>query len=102
MFLEKLWVRLRGELIAFRDDMRSDEDLREKAEALLDRLEKRLSGVAGEGDDRSEATPRVQQPDIQSLHEIQNEWEELQTRRERKHDRSEVAEPSPPNPRRLG
>ncbi|MEW6136982.1 MAG: hypothetical protein AB1733_02035 [Thermodesulfobacteriota bacterium] len=102
MFLEKLWVRLRGELIAFRDDMRSEKDLREKAEALLERVEKRLSGVSREGDERSEARSEVQEPDIQSLHQIQGEWEELRSRRERKHDHSEEAEPPPPNPRRLG
>jgi len=39
MLLDKLWLRIKGEFLLLKEDMASGDDLREKAETFLDKLE---------------------------------------------------------------
>jgi hypothetical protein len=106
MLLDKLWVRIRGGLLALKDDFSLDEDIRGKAEALLEKLDLR------EGVEKRESHPesttdvsemRETQPGRKAtLEEIRQEWEELLRRKEQEKARTTEPPKGPPNPRRLG
>ena len=107
MFLEKLWLRLRGELLAFKEDFGDDTDLREKAERLLEKLETRLRTTEAEGSrwqkQRGASEDELgEPPGPESLRAIEKEWQDLQKQRRQQQPKPETAEPSEPNPRKLG
>jgi len=107
MFLEKLWLRLRGELLAFKEDFGDDKDLREKAERLLEKLETRLRATEAEGPQRQKQRGASEDelgeaPDPRSLRAIEEEWQDLQNQRRQQQPKPEATEPSEPNPRKLG
>jgi hypothetical protein len=104
MFLEKLWLRLRGELLAFREDLGDDKDLREKAETLLKKLEKSLRSEGAQGPQRQGQEGGCEKEASEasgpgSLSGIEREWHEL---RRQQQPKSEASEPPAPNPRKLG
>jgi len=111
MFLDKLWMRIRGELLNLREDISAGDDLRDKAGILLDKLERRL--------DSSETVGRSDYPESlrtghreeyrnageireNSLGEIEQEWQELMRQKEKKKSATDEPEESAPNPRILG
>ena len=49
MLLDKLWVRIKGEFLSLKEDVSAGEDLKEKAELLLRKLEERM-GFSGAAD----------------------------------------------------
>jgi len=105
MFLEKLWLRLRGELLTFKEDLDAETDLRDKAATLLERLEKRLRGSEGPDSQRQrteKADAGNQLPELTSLRDIEKEWEELRRARQEKHEEPEPREDPKTNPRKLG
>jgi hypothetical protein len=111
MFLDKLWLRIRGELLTLREDLSAGDDLRDKARTLLDRLEAALGDAGGQTEQKShervaqrsrESEAEIRPSDMQSLREIEVEWEKLRQRKDNG-PRPEADEgPAPPNPRRLG
>ncbi|MEJ2715673.1 MAG: hypothetical protein P8182_00800 [Deltaproteobacteria bacterium] len=123
MFLDKLWLRIRGELIVLKEDLTGEGALRERAEDFLEKLERRLSAddstaevrsdpltrldamkrkideARSEGRDLEQANSSTDRP---SLDELERAWEELKKLREEKRRVSPEQEEPPPNPRRLG
>lgn len=126
MFLDKLWVRIKGELLVLREDLTRKDDQREKAEKLPDKLEwllgrirlrpdstldleSRLKGVEESIEqatgtalkttgDRGE-TRETPQRSPAELERILDEAARLPDgKREEPHD----TEAPPPNPRNLG
>jgi len=111
MFLDKLWVRLRGEVIALKEEVSSSTDLRDKAESLLRKLEERLGAPQPERDASSEVEPEgrrvveraeARAADSRALSDLKKELEELKKLRQPKEGEQHEAEPIKPNPRRLG
>lgn len=111
MFLDKLWLRIRGELLTLKEDFTSSEDLRDKAADLLNRLEHRVSGkdlgpeTDARGEASREASRRSQEStdvEAQSLEDLKREWEDLKNRTTGSAQEAEESEPPPPNPRQLG
>jgi hypothetical protein len=109
MFLDKLWVRIKGELLSLREDATAGDDLRAKAAELLDRLQD-VDPRAGrvepsvEGMVRADqtGTPQPEQPRNRSLAELESAWQKLMRQRDEQKARS-MEPPTPtPNPRRLG
>jgi hypothetical protein len=107
MFFDKLFVRIKGELLSLKEDLSAEEDLRGRAEILLRRLE----GKPGSGEEnaaegqsagltaaelRKKQTSRTDVPA-----ELRKEWEDLMRRKEEKTATSDGDVP-PPNPRELG
>jgi len=90
MFLDKLWVRIKGELLTLRDDLSSSSDLRDKAAVLLARLEHAL------------ASQEAEEREHPSLEQIRRESEEVLRLREERPERSKNPESPAPNPRKLG
>jgi hypothetical protein len=123
MFLDKLWLRIRGELLVLKEDLTGEGTLRERAEDFLEKLERRLSAddstaevrsdpltrldamkrkideARSEGRDLERATASTDRP---SLDELERAWEELKKLREEKRRVSPEQGEPPPNPRRLG
>lgn len=107
MFLDKLWMRIKGELLNWQDDMSAGDDLRDKAAILLDKLERKLgsSEIAVPSDyQESLRTAQRNGEAIQetSLAEIEQEWQELMRQKEEKKTATDEPEELPPNPRTLG
>jgi hypothetical protein len=109
MFLEKLWLRIKGELILIREDLGAGRDIREKAELLLQKLENRLGFLTGaekaQADrlDTSQGGSSEKETQAeQSFREIEQEWQDLVKLREKEQRKSEGDKATPPNPRTLG
>lgn len=106
MLLDKLWVRIRGSLLVLKDDLSLGEDIRRKAEGLLEKLD--LREETDELESRSDAKSEVQQlgqaqgSRKQTLEEIRQEWEGLLRRKEQDEGQSSEELQPPPNPRKLG
>lgn len=108
MFFDKLLVRIRGELIALREDLAAEEGLRGQAELLLRRLEDKLGvaeekGLSERSDDPS--AEQVRQRDLSGAHvpaDLRQEWEDLMKRRVEKNVDRDEDPPPPVNPRELG
>lgn len=118
MFFDKLWVRIKGDLLIMKDDLAAGENLRERATILLGRLEDLLRNKESEGEDGAQEESHAEessQGEMEStgtlaargrsdtaLQNIRHEWEELVTLREGRQENSRDAQVPPPNPRRLG
>lgn len=111
MFLDKLWLRIKGELIILKEDLSAGADLRDKAAILLDKLEERLVASDLETQPTEGKTPtdryaqkasESESADSGSLDDIQREWQELLKQKGESKDREDEEEPPPPNPRTLG
>jgi hypothetical protein len=91
MFVDKLWVRIKGELLALKEDLSVTEDLRTKAGRLLDRIQERVSGgypdptITDQADRASphtrsdEAPPRARS----DLAGVEQEWQGIAKDRDR-------------------
>jgi hypothetical protein len=123
MFLEKLWLRIRGELLLLKEDLTGEGALRERAEDFLEKLERRVSGEDVQEEPRSDPLTRLdavkrkiekarlqvpghgsttEKTDRPSVNELERAWEELKKLRDEKRRVSpEESEPRP-NPRKLG
>jgi hypothetical protein len=111
MFLDKLWLRIRGELLTLKEDFSSGDDLRERAANLLEKLEHRISGedidyrATGSGVDSGHSqrgAHTVGRSDPPSLEDLEKEWDDLKKQRDASSADSEESGPPPPNPRELG
>jgi hypothetical protein len=108
MFFDKLWVRIKGELLTFRDDFAGAQEIKEMGERLLQKLEGRLRGLAkgNQGSHPGEAqSGEYSEKEAQassSLQDIEQEWDELLKLREERKQDSEKSEATPTNPRTLG
>jgi len=111
MFLDKLWLRIKGELIILREDLSAGADIREKAAILLDKLEQRLN-LPDLGSPRSDEEQRASRSVEQasesegksssSLDDIQREWQELAKQKDEPKISDDEDQHPPPNPRTLG
>lgn len=120
MLLDKLWVRIKGEFLALKEDLSGEGDVRQRAEQFLEKLELRLGEVCrDEGPTRdiearlaavskklaeggSHGASAVTRDDAPTLEELHEAWEELQRLRSQRSQDVSAEQPPPPNPRRLG
>jgi len=106
MLLDKLWVRIRGSLLTLKDDFSLGDDIRDKAQGLLKRLDlhEEARETAPDPESPSQARPgeQTERRRTQTLEEIKQEWEELLRSKESGRSQSPDTSPQPPNPRRLG
>ena len=114
MMIDKLWLRIKGELLTLKDDVSEGENLRARAERLLQKLDEHLGGTsaperAAEGDEESdikrsvaESSPIQERPTARSIQEIEEEWRKLVRLHNETKGTSSSADPPPPNPRKLG
>ena len=120
MLLDKLWVRIRGEFLALKEDLSGEGDVRQQAEQFLDKLERRLgeacrdevpsrdiearlaavSKKLEEGSTRE--SPVATCDDAPTLEELHEAWEELRRLRNQRSEDASAEQAPPPNPRRLG
>lgn len=98
MFLSRLLVRIRGELLNLREQFAEKEELRLKAEDLLDRIEgaMRDSSQGRSGQDASLKTTISPE----KIGDLEKEFNELLE--QRKTDHSPTSDHPPGNPRTLG
>ena len=115
MVIDKLWLRIKGELLNLKDDLSEGENLRARAERLLQKLDEQLRPAQLESKTPSEANVQqdrersepeaakeVGETAPRSLQEIEAEWRELvRLRNETKAKPSDPESPWP-NPRKLG
>jgi hypothetical protein len=126
MLLDRLWIRIKGELLSLKEDIAGDTDLRSQAELLLDRLESRLMLPSSEKDRSRDPAQRIDtilkrmeeeqdtkadadtqnlQADRQehsSVREIEKIWDDFLEKRDERKGQTEDAKDDQPNPRRLG
>ena len=126
MFLGKLWVRIRGELLTLRDDVLGEGKLSDKTKEFLDKVEYSLDAPASRYDsdrdllERLDAvTRRVDEleksigarketrdsrtaPGVRSVEALEKALDELKRSRESGEDQSSDEQSPPPNPRTLG
>jgi hypothetical protein len=115
MVIDKLWLRIKGELLTLRDDLSEGENLRARAEHLLQKLDEQFrqaptepgpSSEANAEQDRGQSSPETPveagKADPRSIGEIEEEWRELVRLRNGTKARPSPSEPPSPNPRKLG
>lgn len=122
IMLDKLWVRLKGELLLLKEEIFSDDDVRDKAETLVDKLERRFGSEDPDPAGRRDLSERVEKlrrrlgrgsdeaskgrredADLPSDRELEDALEELKRRREQKRAKGgSSSQALPPNPRQLG
>jgi hypothetical protein len=107
MFFDKLWVRIKGELLTFREDFPGAQEIREKGEQLLQKLESRMKDLT-DGKQRPDSghaqSGEYSEKGAQtsSLQDIEMEWDELLNLRKERQRNSEDSETTTPSPRKLG
>lgn len=109
MFFDKLWIRIKGELLALKEDDSVTEDLRAKAGKLLDHVQERVKGAqeslghapidSNRERGRAEIRSQAEQRD---LADIEEEWRKLAKDRDRQKKSAKEEKPLAPNPRQLG
>lgn len=111
MFLDKLWLRIRGELLTLKEDFTAGDDIRDRAANLLDRLEHRISGedIGGSGkvgvvESRGAryGAEKAGGSDPMTLDDLKREWDDLNKQRGGSPGDSDESGPPRPNPRQLG
>jgi hypothetical protein len=106
MLLDKLWVRIRGSLLTLKEDFSLGDEVRDKAQRLLEKLDlqeaSRETANGAEKPSEGDREEHVQVTRTQTLEEIKQEWEELLRSKESGKDRTSGSSQQPPNPRRLG
>jgi hypothetical protein len=118
MFFDKLWVRIKGDLLTMKDDVAAGAHLRAKAAVLLAKLEELLAhkeSEIGEGTPKSPHAGETAASKLDSrtdgvtedakhaeLQDLRREWEKLQELRDERHEESKDSDIPPPNPRKLG
>jgi hypothetical protein len=76
MLLDKLWIRIRGELLTLKEDLFERGELRQKAEDFLERLEQKLEDDDSRADstlDLHERLDRVRKKMEQAVNEARRE-----------------------------
>lgn len=116
MFLDKLWVRLKGQILCLKEDL-YDSNLREEAESLLEKVERRIGFEKYDTDQRdlderlSAAQEKIRsakgpedllgsQASGSALSELRQSLERLEAKKKQKQDDTEKTDPV--NPRVLG
>ena len=127
MLLDKLWVRIRGEFLNFKDEFFEGGELRRKSEEFLEKLERRLAGDSTSSETVHDLDSRLQalrekleqlraasgqaEKSVEqqgeeripaALDELEQALDELLRLRAEKGPRADQSEASPKNPRRLG
>jgi hypothetical protein len=108
MLFDKLWVRIKGELLTFREDFPGAEEIREKGESLLRKLERQWGELRKVKDEPGPGNAEAQAHSEKEIHietssqDIEREWDELMKLRDEKKRDCGNSEIKPPNPRTLG
>lgn len=110
MFFGKLWVRIKGELLALKEDDSVTEDLRARAGRLLDHVQERVTGAqerdrvtgVSDGEPSAEAHGEATRRTRAELADIEEQWRKMADERDRQKNSDRNDQPLPPNPRQLG
>jgi predicted nucleic acid-binding Zn-ribbon protein len=127
MLFGKLWVRIKGEFLALKDDLTGEWEGQDKALEFLEKLERRFREPQEKDNSRDDPVVRLDRvakkieqgrdagpedlrrqeraPKSQgapSTEELEKLWEELRSLREKRKTESLPKERKGPNPRRLG
>jgi hypothetical protein len=109
MFFDKLWLRIRGELLALQEDGFVTKDLKAKAGRLLDRVQEHGTGDEHAGQsttrDREGAPSRHDEASERKRKEmagLEEQWRKIVEERDRQKGPDKDSKPLPPNPRELG
>jgi len=110
MFIEKLWVRIKGELLALTEDLSATQELRAKAGRLLDRIQERVAGgfpdpTMPSRKDQGTGLTRVKEVPDETRREmagIEEEWRDIANERDHQKEAGQEGAAPAPNPRRLG
>ena len=127
MLFGKLWVRIKGEFLALKDDLTGEWEGRDKALEFLEKLERRVREPQEKDNSRDDPVVRLDRvarkieqgqdegsedfrgqeraPERRaapSTEELEKLWEELRSLREKRKTESPPKERKGPNPRRLG
>jgi len=126
MFLDRLWIRIRGGLLSLKEDLAGDADLRSQAEDFLEKLENRLNlspyergrsrdpadridAIVKKMEDEQESATATGAQDRQTDHnedpstrEMERMWDDLLKKREKSKGQTDHEDDHHPNPRRLG
>ena len=110
MLFEKLWVRIRGELLTLKEDLFERGELRQKAEDFLEKLEQKLESEDSRADSKldfpkrldkvrekmeravnearreSQLTSVRKSSDSITLEELETAWDELMKLKKQKND----------------
>jgi len=101
MFLGKLWVRIKGEFLAAREDVSHRSDARKTGEGLLKKIETIVRGETPERSRALESTEETYQSSSshRQIHDLVDRDEQKKARDSQENAPSKS--PSP-NPRKLG
>jgi hypothetical protein len=108
MLFDKLWVRIKGELLTLGEDFPGAQEIREKGERLLQKLErqweelKKVKEEPGSGNAEAQDHSAKEVQTETSRQNIEREWDELMKLRDEEKRDSGNSEVTPPNPRILG
>ncbi len=127
MLFGKLWIRIKGEFLALKDDLTGEWEGRDKALEFLEKLERRFREPQEKDNSQYDPVVRLdrvarkieEQPDegsedfrrqeraperqaAPSTEELERLWEELRSLREKRKTESPPKKRNEPNPRRLG
>ncbi|MFH0824172.1 MAG: hypothetical protein V2B18_15580 [Pseudomonadota bacterium] len=119
MFIDKLWVRIRGELLTLKDDYLDRDEIREKTETLLDRLDRLLEETPPRDGEKGDLHGRIDvmtnkieraahktsaedEADAPTRRELEQAWDELKSLREGTEREDSPSGSRPVNPRILG
>jgi len=126
MFLDKVWLRIKGELLVLRENLTRKDDQREKAEGLPEKLEQLLNRTGFKTDSPPDVKPRLKgveesieqttdtalrttggrgetrETPQRSLAELERILDEAARLPDGKSEEPHDAETPPPNPRKLG
>ncbi len=126
MFLGKLWVRLRGELLTLRDDLTGEGELRGRSREFLEKVERSLNAPDFRADAEGDVVERIdaltrrldhlekklgvgtkayESPvgaDTHADEALDKALEEHKRTRENENDQSPGSKAPPPKPRSLG
>ncbi len=126
MFFDRLWVRVKGELLLLKDKLFEEGELREKAEQFLQNLERRLEGsdkrkdstadfasrldaiqqkmekALAQARSASEKTALREKSETPTLEELERAWDELMRLRKEQGSQPPAEEPDNGTPRKLG
>ncbi len=126
MLVDRLWLRIKGEFLALREDLAEEGALSRKADEFLRKLEARIGLSGSESDSQADASARVDalwkkmerdygperttrpaqeephEAQSPSLDDLEQAWEEVKGLRAQKKGETREEEAPPPNPRTLG
>ncbi|MBM4326156.1 MAG: hypothetical protein FJ118_03240 [Deltaproteobacteria bacterium] len=86
MVLDKLWVRIKGEFLNFKDQFFEGGELRRKSEDFLDKIERSLEGysTSDEAEPRADSRLQALREKLEQLRAASGQSEKIEERQDKK------------------